>query len=184
MGLAGMVLIVISWLALGRAEDAADWRQSLGLGKETVSHLHFYFHEISTGDNPTVVKVGGPQKTDPSTLFGTVWMEDSPLREGPENTSALVGRAQGLTGADNQSEFGLIMALAFGFTQGKYKGSSLSIFGRKGAADPVQQVPVVGGTGLFRMARGFAMVRTFLLSPDTGLAIIEYNVTVVHYESN
>ncbi|RWR81723.1 Plant disease resistance response protein [Cinnamomum micranthum f. kanehirae] len=184
MGLAGLVLIVISWLALGRAEDVANWHQGRRLGKETVSHLHFYFHEISNGNNPTVVKVGGPQKIDPSTLFGTVWMEDSPLREGPKNTSALVGRAQGLTGADDQAKFGLIMALVFGFTQGKYNGSSLSIFGRKGQSDPVQEVPVVGGTGLFRMARGFAMARTFLLSPDTGLAIIEYNVTVVHYESN
>lgn len=29
-----------------------------------------------------------------------------PMREGPDKASAMVGRAQGLTGADNQAEFG------------------------------------------------------------------------------
>lgn len=146
-----------------------------------MTHLHFYLHEISTGDKPTVGKVAGPTETDPSTLFGTVWMEDSPMREGPNKASALVGRAQGLTGADNQAEFGQIMAMDFGFTQGRYNGSSLSIFGRNRASDPIREVPVVSGTGWFRMARGFAMVRTYLFNPDSGLAIVEYNVTVVHY---
>ena len=108
-------------------------------------------------------------------------MADDPLTEGPEPTSKLVGRAQGLYGSACQQELGLLMALIYSFSDGIYKGSSISIAGMNRALNPVRELPVVGGTGVFRMARGYAEARTHWFDPATGDAIVAYNVTVFHY---
>lgn len=42
-------------------------------------------------------------------------------------------------------------------------------------------MPVIGGSGLFRFARGYAKLRTYWFSPSTRDAIVEYNVFVLHY---
>jgi hypothetical protein len=42
-------------------------------------------------------------------------------------------------------------------------------------------MPVVGGSGLFRFARGYAQAKTHDLDFKTGDAIVEYNVYVFHY---
>ena len=44
------------------------------------------------------------------TLLGLVNIFDDPLTEGPEPTSKLVGRAQGLYGSAGQQEVGLLLA--------------------------------------------------------------------------
>ena len=52
------------------------------------------------------------------TLFGLVNIFDDPLTEGPEPTSKLVGRAQGLYGSAGQQEVGLLLARNLVFTVG------------------------------------------------------------------
>ncbi|KAL3599666.1 hypothetical protein D5086_007584 [Populus alba] len=64
--------------------------------------------------------------------------------------------------------------------QGKYNGSSISILGRNPIFDDVREMPVVGGSGLFRLARGHALLHTVWFNKQ-GDAIIEYNVYVSHY---
>ncbi|KAF5189824.1 Dirigent protein [Thalictrum thalictroides] len=145
--------------------------------KEKVSHLHFYFHDTVSGKNPTVIRIAGPKDTG----FGTTRVADDPLTEGPDPKSKLIGKAQGMFAVSAQQELSLIMMLSYAFTAGKYNGSTLSILGRNSILHPIREMPIVGGTGLFRFARGYALART--VSFDTTLedAVVEYNVTVIHY---
>ncbi|CAL1372344.1 unnamed protein product [Linum trigynum] len=155
---------------------------TLRLKKEKLSHLRFYFHDIVSGPNPTAVQiVRAPPPSVLSTGFGMLAMIDDPLTAGPEPTSKVVGRAQGMYGSAAQNEDGLLMALNFVFVEGKFNGSTLSVLGRNAVMLPVREMPVIGGSGVFRFARGYAQARTRTFNPTTGDAVVEYNVYVFHY---
>ncbi|KAF7818923.1 dirigent protein 22-like [Senna tora] len=155
---------------------------SLGLRKEKLSHLHFYFHDIVSGRNATAVRVAEAAMTNTSaTGFGVVTMMDDPLTEGPDAGSKVVGRAQGIYGSADQKEVGLLMVLNFAFMEGKYNGSNLSLLGRNSVFSKIREMPIVGGSGLFRFARGYAQAETHTFNLETGDAIVEYNVYVFHY---
>ncbi|XP_008241179.1 PREDICTED: dirigent protein 21-like [Prunus mume] len=153
-----------------------------GLKREKLSHLHFYFHDILSGRNPTAVRVAEAPTTNTSlTAFGAVVVMDDPLTVGPELGSKLVGKAQGIYASASQSELGLLMAFNFVFVEGKYNGSTLSVLGRNSVLSEVREMPIVGGSGLFRFARGYAHASTHQVDFKTGDAIVEYNVYVFHY---
>ncbi|KDP34475.1 hypothetical protein JCGZ_12758 [Jatropha curcas] len=154
---------------------------TLGLKKEKLSHLHFYFHDIVSGRNPSAVKIVEPQSNTSDTMFGLVAMIDDPLTVSPNLSSKLVGRAQGMYASASQSEDGLLMVLNFAFMDGKFNGSALSVLGRNLALAPVREMPIVGGSGVFRFARGYAQARTHTYNPKTGDAVVEYNIYVFHY---
>jgi hypothetical protein len=42
-------------------------------------------------------------------------------------------------------------------------------------------MPVIGGSGLFRFARGYAQANTYSFDPKSFVAVVEYNVYVFHY---
>ena len=156
--------------------------ETLGLKKEKLSHFHFYFHDILGGPKPTAVRVASAPITNTSaTFFGSVVVMDNPLTVGPEFNSKLVGRAQGIYASASQTEVGLLMVLNLAFTQGKYNGSALSILGRNPIFSTVREMPIVGGSGVFRFARGYAQAKTHSLDFNTGDAVVEYNVYVFHY---
>nr|CAN61168.1 hypothetical protein VITISV_038109 [Vitis vinifera] len=151
----------------------------MGLKEEKLSHLHFYFHDIISGPKPTAVRVAEAAMTNKSaTMFGAVLMMDDPLTVGPEPSSKLVGRAQGIYASASQEEMGLLMVLNFAFMEGKYNGSTLSVLGRNTIFSKVREMPIVGGSGLFRFARGYAQARTRTFNLDV---VVEYNVYVFHY---
>ncbi|XP_062005045.1 dirigent protein 22-like [Rosa rugosa] len=157
-------------------------RAKLGLKKEKLSHLRFYFHDIVSGHSPTVVRVAeAPTTKNSSTAFGAVMMMDDPLTAGPELGTKLVGKAQGIYASASQTELGLLMVLNFAFVEGKYNGSNLSVLGRNAVFSAVREMPIVGGSGLFRFARGYARARTHKVDLNTGDAVVEYNVYVLHY---
>ncbi|KAI3407247.1 Dirigent protein [Psidium guajava] len=154
----------------------------LGLKKEKLSHLHFYFHDIVSGRNPTAVRVAEAQMTNSSaTGFGAVVMIDDPLTEGPEMSSKEVGRAQGIYALASQKDASLLMVQNYVFTEGKYNGSTLSVLGRNAVFSGVRELPIVGGSGLFRFARGYAKAKTRTFDLKTGDTVVEYNVYVFHY---
>ncbi|KAJ9181210.1 hypothetical protein P3X46_009363 [Hevea brasiliensis] len=154
---------------------------NLGLKKEKLSHLHFYFHDIVSGRNPSAIKVVLPPNNASSTGFGMVAMIDDPLTVKPEISSKLVGRAQGIYASASQSEDGLLMAMNFAFMEGKYNGSGLSVLGRNVVLLTVREMPIIGGSGLFRFARGYVQARTHTYNPKTGDAVVEYDAYVLHY---
>lgn len=148
--------------------------------KEKLTHFRVYWHDIYSGKNPTAVAIVRPT-TNSSTLFGSITMIDDPLTEGPELESKLVGRAQGLYGSAGKEEVGLLMVMNFAFVEGKYNGSSISILGRNKVFSEVREMPVIGGTGLFRFCRGYVQAKTHVFDAKTGDATVEYNVYVLHY---
>ncbi|ESW34350.1 hypothetical protein PHAVU_001G145000 [Phaseolus vulgaris] len=156
--------------------------KSLGLKKEKLSHLHFFFHDIVSGPNPTAVRVAEAASTNSSsTLFGFIAMIDDPLTVGPEPGSKLVGKAQGVYGSAAQYELDLLMVMNFVFTEGKYNGSTLSLLGRNAVFSTVREMPIIGGSRAFRFARGYAQAKTHTFDTKTGDAVVEYNVYVFHY---
>ncbi|KAL4560716.1 hypothetical protein LXL04_032870 [Taraxacum kok-saghyz] len=157
-------------------------KNSFGFKKEKLSHLHFYFHDIVTSDHPTAVKVAaGPVTNTSQSFFGLVMMMDDPLTLKPDPKSKVIGRAQGIYASADLEKLGFLMVLNYCFTEGKYNGSTLSILGRNAALTPVREMPVVGGSGLFRFARGYALAKTHSLDFKTGNAVVEYDVFVLHY---
>ncbi|XWS59292.1 hypothetical protein CRYUN_Cryun08bG0109200 [Craigia yunnanensis] len=154
----------------------------LGLRREKLSHLHFYFHDIVSGRNPTAVQVASAAMTNKSeTSFGAVKMADDPLTAAPERNSKLVGKAQGIYASAAQDEVDFLMVMYFAFMEGKYNGSSLCLLGRNTIFSIVREMPIVGGSGLFRFARGYAQAKTHTSDIKTGDAVVEYNVYVFHY---
>ena len=155
---------------------------SLGLKREKLSHLHFYFHDILSGPKPSAVRVAQAAMTNTSsTLFGAVSVIDDALTMLPDNSSKVVGRAQGIYASASQSEIGLLMVLNFAFIEGEYNGSTLSVLGRNSILSTVRELPIVGGSGVFRFARGYAHAKTYTLDTKTGDAVVEYNVYALHY---
>ncbi|XP_074310417.1 dirigent protein 23-like [Silene latifolia] len=173
-------LVIFTVLAVNTTwASAQTWAKTTKSGKAHTTTLQFYFHDTTSGSAPTAVQVAQP--ANPSqykTGFGIVMMVDDPLTLGPDPKSKLVGRAQGLYGSACQDELSLIMALSYSFVDGPYNGSSISIMGPNQVMHDVREMPVVGGTGLFRMARGYALAHTY--SVDSQVAIVGYNVTLIH----
>lgn len=185
---ASVVLLLLLLLLLSAAASALGPefgrrldRKAIGLRKEKLSHFRFYWHDVVSGGNPTSMTVVQPPRNFSSSGFGTVNMIDNPLTIAPEMSSRMVGRAQGFYALASQEEVGLLMVMNFVFLEGKYNGSTITVMGRNPVFHSVREMPVVGGSGLFRFARGYAQVRTHTLNLKTGDANIEYNVYVLHY---
>ncbi|XP_062018703.1 dirigent protein 22-like [Rosa rugosa] len=158
-----------------------QWFQKLDNSKPKLTRFHFYFHDIVSGYGQTsFVVVPPPKIIKPSTtLFGQVNMFDNPLTKGPELTSELVGRAQGLYSFASQEELCLLMAMTIVFTSGKHNGSGVTILGRNAVFQSRREFPIVGGTGDFRLGRGFASVSSYFVNATLG--ILEYNLMVIQY---
>ncbi|KAK7382344.1 hypothetical protein VNO80_01195 [Phaseolus coccineus] len=156
--------------------------KTLGLKKtHSFSHFRFYFHERFDGSDPTSVFVIPPlPKYNSTTSFGTVGIMDNALTVGPERTSKVVGRIEGIAAATSQSEFNLLVVLTFVLTEGNYNGSTITVLGRNRLSQKIREIPVIGGTGVFRFATGYAETNTIFIDPKTR-STIEYNIYVSHY---
>ncbi|RDX69016.1 Dirigent protein 2, partial [Mucuna pruriens] len=174
------ITLTLLFSLLAAAEQPQFYRNisptSMGLHKEKLAHIRFYLHDIISGSKPTTVRIAEAQMTNSSSsLFGQLMMADDPLTAGPEPGSRLVGKAQGMFGFSVQNEIGLLMILNLAFTEGKYNGSSLSLLGRNIVLSAVREMPIVGGSGVFRFARGYAQAKTHTLDSKTGDTVVEYN---------
>ncbi|XP_004514255.1 dirigent protein 22-like [Cicer arietinum] len=150
--------------------------------KAKLSHLKVYWHDIMSGENPTsITVVPPPLKLNTTTSFGLINIFDNPLTLGPKMSSKLVGKGQGLYASVSQDELGLLIAMNFAFIEGKYNGSGITILGRNSARDEVRELPIIGGNGVFRFARGYAQARTYSFDIKSGDACVEFNVYVSHY---
>ncbi|GLT38648.1 hypothetical protein SLA2020_128810 [Shorea laevis] len=155
---------------------------ALELKQEKLTHLHFYFQDIVSGKIPTAIRVAqAPTTITSSTGFGAMNITDDPLTVTPDINSTLVGRAQGLYASSSQEETSLVMVMTFSFLEGKYNGSTVSMLGRNPPFNKVREMPIVGGSGLFRFARGYAQAKTVTFNLTTGDACVEYSVYVLHY---
>ncbi|KAJ3671670.1 hypothetical protein LUZ60_007749 [Juncus effusus] len=143
----------------------------------SMTHIHFFFHDIVSGNNPSAITVTQPISGS-MTSFGMINIMDDKLTEGPDISSTEVGRAQGFYASACQGELGFMQSMNLVFTSGQYNGSSISVMGRNAPMHTTREMSIVGGTGLFRMARGFAIAKTHTLDYSTGDATVEYDVYV------
>ncbi|RID71552.1 hypothetical protein BRARA_C03485 [Brassica rapa] len=141
--------------------------------KEKLTHLHFYWHDSTKGRNPSSVMIQQPSISCLST--------DDPLTTDVPRNSTVVGHAQGIYAGASRGEIGYLMVLSFAFKTGKYNGSTISVLGRNIVFSKVREMPVVGGSGMFRFASGYVEARTKSFEYKTGEATVEYNCYVVHY---
>lgn len=168
----------IESLGSGRSLSAEE----LGLKAEKLIHLHFYLYEKFTEPGINVVRVAQASATNQSSvLFGAVNVADEPILVNPNKTAKIIGRFQGLSAAASQSEPALLQAFNFAFTEGNYNGSALTMIGRNPVLDKVREMPIVGGSGVFRFARGYAEVGSYSINSEENSAIVEYNIYVLHY---
>ncbi|XP_061343586.1 dirigent protein 21-like [Gastrolobium bilobum] len=146
---------------------------------EKLTHLHFFYHDILEGKNPTVVEIIDPS-TSSKSGFGTTFMMDNLLTEEQELSSKPVGRAQGLFGLASLQDRGMVMLINFAFNEGEYAGSTLSMLGRNPVQDTVREMPIVGGTGVFRFAKGYAIAKSLWEISTSEHFVVEYDITISH----
>ncbi|XP_015893427.3 dirigent protein 4 [Ziziphus jujuba] len=182
----GLALILISIATIPIAHCAYHSETLPNVMKEKITNLHFFLFDILSGSKPSAVEVARANisKGDTSpTPFGSLFAIDDPIREGPEASSKVIGNAQGLfvSSSSQPGTLGLVMYVDFGFTTGKFNGSSFTVASRNPITEGERELAIVGGRGKFRMARGFAKLNTYFFNTTNGDAIIEYNVTLIHY---
>ncbi|CAH8380924.1 unnamed protein product [Eruca vesicaria subsp. sativa] len=156
-------------------------RKLLGLHKkEKLTHFKVYWHDILSGPNPSSMRIKLPV-TNSTSYFGGATMFDNALTAKAEINSTLLGQAQGFYAGAAQKEFSFLVGMNFSFKTGKYNGSTITILGRNPVLSEVREMPIVGGSGLFRFARGYVEARTKFLNLKNGDAIVEYSCYVLHY---
>ncbi|KAG8364595.1 hypothetical protein BUALT_Bualt18G0013600 [Buddleja alternifolia] len=170
-----MLSLVLLYLTIFAYSEAQQ-----GQIKET--KMTVYFQDFSGGPKATVIEITGqPDGLLSFTKFGAMFCTDDPVTEGFDENSAQIARAQGLyvTSALDGSNTHVLISIVF--TNDEYKGSTLEIQGSSAQFERVREVAVVSGTGKFRFARGYATFETIYYDHTLHYAVIQCNVTVLHY---
>ncbi|OAY63765.1 Dirigent protein 2 [Ananas comosus] len=147
------------------------------------AHLHFYMHDDYTSPRPTAMRViTAPSMNSESSSprrFGDIVVLNNVLTEDPSPDSQAIGRAQGF--AVRVAEDGIVsdLSLHLAFEDGPLKGSSLAVHGRIAMDQPVRESVVVGGTGHFRLAKGYLLSKNYDYNLKDG-GIVEMDVYVSH----
>ncbi|CAA7016772.1 unnamed protein product [Microthlaspi erraticum] len=179
--IAFQILLLAAVVSAGNSEDFARTidRKRLGLRKEKLTYFRVYWHDILSGSDPSAVMLLPPPSN--SSFFGAVTMMDNRLTTEVSVNSTLVGQAQGMYAGTGQHEASALMVMIFAFKTGRYNGSTISILGRNAVLTKVREMPVIGGSGLFRFARGYVEARTMWFDRKSGDATVEYSCYVLHY---
>ncbi|KAJ4795283.1 Dirigent protein [Rhynchospora pubera] len=178
MALPFLHLLLLSLASIMLIRTSADTTTD---SSSNTTHLHFYLHDTVSGSNPTAVQVTtGPTKLKGTGAygFGSMFMIDDPLTEDPNLTSNAVGRAQGFYAYSGLSGTELMLSANIVLTGGDYNGSTITVFGRDNFADSVRELPVIGGSGKFRMARGYMLIKTHSANTATADAVLDVDLYV------
>ncbi|XP_027353336.1 dirigent protein 9-like [Abrus precatorius] len=98
-------------------------------------------------------------------MFGSVTVIDDQLTEGHELDSAVIGRAQGFylaSSLDGTSQTIVLTILVHGSEHHDGVEDTISLFGVHRTASPESEIAVIGGTGKYENARGYAALETLL----------------------
>ncbi|CAM6102122.1 unnamed protein product [Calypogeia fissa] len=149
--------------------------------------INFFLHDrLLTATNPSAFIIRPPlagvsDPIDPSlSIFGTAAVFDDSMTVSPDENSMEIGRGRGFYLFDQNSPGSASRALEFSWTaefnqaSGYTPGSTLTFKGFDRITDPVREIAIVGGTGDFRLARGWAVITTYSL---TGIGNANINIT-------
>ncbi|KAL1535067.1 dirigent protein 1-like [Salvia divinorum] len=178
-----MIFIGVIWLSAAISSMASDqspkavekWVERLPQRHEKVTKLHFYFHRLG-GSAPSAAIIARANTTTP-TSFGLAVMRDDPLTAGPEISSAHMGYAQGMSATVSLEEVVLVDYFTLSFTD----GSTLAVLGSNAIFHQYRELPIVGGTGAYRLARGVITFQTYFFNSTTRVASIQADAVVIHY---
>ncbi|XP_009354557.1 dirigent protein 10-like [Pyrus x bretschneideri] len=92
-------------------------------------------------------------------MFGTLTVFDDELTEGHELGSGLLGKAQGFYVASSEDGSSQTIAFTAMFQSGGY-ADSLTFFGVHQVAVSESHLAIMGGTGKYLNAKGYALVKT------------------------
>ncbi|KAJ7955533.1 Dirigent protein [Quillaja saponaria] len=107
---------------------------------------------------------GNPQAVGSDGLglgFGTITVIDDELTSAPELGSPTIGKAQGVYVASSADGSRQMIAFTALFEGGEF-GDSLNFYGIFKIGSTVSHLSVIGGTGKFKNASGFAEVRPLI----------------------
>ncbi|KAG6763630.1 hypothetical protein POTOM_031058 [Populus tomentosa] len=96
-------------------------------------------------------------------MFGSITVVDDELTEGHELGSDVIGKAQGFYLASSLDGTSHTMAFSVLLHEGENHGEiedTISFFGVHRTATPDSQIAVIGGTGKYENAKGYASVET------------------------
>ncbi|CAI9769714.1 unnamed protein product [Fraxinus pennsylvanica] len=143
-----------------------------------VTKIHFYVQDIVSGPNQTVWEVARSNITSTSpTLFGLVRVIDEQMTAKPDANSKKLGQVQGQITFADFKEVAPLMNFNVVFKSGIYNGSTIWLLGRNPISQTYREYAIVGGTGIFRIARGYAI--TSIYSDDSaGHFVLEYTLYV------
>ncbi|KAL3834714.1 hypothetical protein ACJIZ3_009450 [Penstemon smallii] len=159
---------------------AHEWLENVKLEKgEILTELHFFVQNQVSGPNQSVYNVAESAITSSSpTKFGRTQVVDHLITTNPEYNSPKVGRIQGIQILDDLHETALTVNWNIIFTDGPYKGSTLTLLGRLVAETRDGELSIVAGSGKFLLARGIAVKRTISTDPKTSNTVLEYHLHV------
>ncbi|PIN10165.1 hypothetical protein CDL12_17252 [Handroanthus impetiginosus] len=168
--------LLLSILYLISANAAPQYHQKL----EKFTRLHFYVQDILGGPNATVWEVTHAKGTPNSpSSFGLIRVIDNLMTAEPDYNSPKLGRCQGLVAFTDMQEMAFTWNMNFYLTGGEFKGSTVCVVGRiPVAGDFAKEMPIVGGTGAFRMARGYAFLKTYSVDHTTNSTVLEYTLNI------
>ncbi|XP_051146264.1 dirigent protein 22-like [Andrographis paniculata] len=150
--------------------------------REKSAVIQFYVHDALSGPNASLWEVGRATITSGSpTSFGLVRVLDDKLTAEPERNAPEVGRGQGIVTSSDFRVVALTMDVNIVFTTGKYNGSTLCLAGRNLVGTKDIELPIVGGTGVFRMARGYAISNAYSFDSVDNYLILDYTMYVYYY---
>ncbi|OMO66423.1 Plant disease resistance response protein [Corchorus olitorius] len=145
------------------------------------AYFHDYFSVQYTPNATDVVVVGFPGMNWNYTKFGTLLVLDDLVTEGPEPTSATVGRLQGMYVPTSFDGAYVSMYFSLVFNNKAYNGSTLQIQGTVDQFASVMEFSVTSGTGKFRFTNGYFTMETISFYQPTFYSLLRFNVTVKHY---
>ncbi|XP_073015001.1 dirigent protein 22-like [Primulina eburnea] len=161
------------------------WFQNLKKNKlvPKTEIIQVYVQDVLGGPGQTVYEIARSNISSETSfgVFGQLFMSDDLLTAGPDPSSQPLGRAQGLVGFSDLNELVVYVSANFYFRGGPYDGSTISVFGRNPIQNAARELSIVGGTGVFRLARGIAVSTTYMDFNATGYAIFRYTLYVTYF---
>ncbi|EEF31404.1 dirigent protein 24 [Ricinus communis] len=140
-------------------------------------------NNVVNGNSQPFVTAGQlPAGSIQKLMFGSITVIDDELTEGHELGSAVLGKAQGfylassLDGTSHTMAFSII--LHNGDAHHDAVGDTISFFGVHRTASPESQIAVIGGTGKYENAKGYATVETI---PQVDQHTTDGVDTVMHF---
>ncbi|XP_004305989.1 PREDICTED: dirigent protein 22-like [Fragaria vesca subsp. vesca] len=173
LAISPLLILVLSTTVLAMASTHHEFKET---------KMSMYMHDFTAGPNITDIPVAGiAGKLWVFNQFGTIYVNDDSLTEGPSRNSTAVGRAQGFAVTASLDGRNALSLISFVFTNKKYNGSTIEVQGCYKQYERSTEVPVVSGTGKFRFARGYVIFETYFFDIPSGYSIIRCNITVQHY---